>query len=82
MKAVEISEFGKPEVLKLVERPDPFPAPDEILIEVAAAGVNRPDVVQRMGHRFVSLSARPLPDGASITPTSATAAASQAQARP
>ena len=49
MRAVEISEPGGPEVLRLAERPQPVPRPGEILIKVAAAGVNRPDVLQRMG---------------------------------
>jgi NADPH2:quinone reductase len=46
---VEISEPGGPEVLTPVERPDPEPGPGEVLIRVAAAGVNRPDVLQRRG---------------------------------
>jgi putative PIG3 family NAD(P)H quinone oxidoreductase len=50
VRAVEISTFGPPEVLKLVERPDPAPGPGEVLIDVAAAGVNRPDLMQRQGH--------------------------------
>lgn len=49
MSAVEIREFGGPEVLSLVERPVPAPGPGEVLIDVAAAGVNRPDVFQRRG---------------------------------
>jgi NADPH2:quinone reductase len=49
MKALEISAFGGPEVLRLVERPDPAPAAGEVLIEVVAAGVNRPDLMQREG---------------------------------
>jgi putative PIG3 family NAD(P)H quinone oxidoreductase len=49
MKAVEITRFGAPDVLQIVERPDPVPEPGEILIDVAAAGVNRPDVFQRLG---------------------------------
>jgi len=61
MRAVEISQFGPPEVLKVVERPDPFPAAGEILIDVAAAGVNRPDVIQRLGKY-------PPPPGASDLP--------------
>lgn len=61
MKAVEISTFGPPEVLRLVERPDPSPAVGEILIDVAAAGVNRPDVIQRLGKY-------PPPPGASDIP--------------
>ena len=61
MKAVEITQPGAPDVLKLVERPAPFPAPDEVLIDVAAAGVNRPDVLQRLGKY-------PVPPGASDIP--------------
>jgi len=49
MKAVEITRPGGPEVLQLVERPDPVPGPGEVLIQVAASGVNRPDLLQRMG---------------------------------
>jgi NADPH2:quinone reductase len=49
MRAVEISEPGGPEVLRIVERPEPSPGPGEVLIEVVAAGVNRPDLMQREG---------------------------------
>ena len=49
MKAVEITEFGGPDVLKIAERPTPQPAHGEVLVKVAAAGVNRGDCVQRMG---------------------------------
>jgi NADPH:quinone reductase len=49
MAAVEIREFGGPEVLIPTERPVPAPGPGEVLIRVAAAGVNRPDVFQRKG---------------------------------
>ena len=49
MKAVEISAPGAPEVLKLTERPVPAPAANELLIRVAAAGVNGPDLMQRKG---------------------------------
>jgi NADPH2:quinone reductase len=49
MRAVEISRPGGPEVLGLVERRTPEPGPREVLIAVAAAGVNRPDVFQREG---------------------------------
>jgi putative PIG3 family NAD(P)H quinone oxidoreductase len=49
MKAIEISAPGGPEALRLTERPVPKPGPGEVLIRVAAAGVNRPDVLQRMG---------------------------------
>jgi NADPH2:quinone reductase len=61
MRAIEISQFGPPEVLKVVERPDPVPAAGEILIDVAAAGINRPDVIQRLGKY-------PPPPGASDLP--------------
>lgn len=50
MKAIEIEQPGAPEVLKLGERPVPSPGPGEVLIRVAAAGVNRPDVFQRQGN--------------------------------
>ncbi len=49
MRAVEISRPGGPEVLELAERPRPEPGPDEVLVRVEAAGVNRPDVLQRRG---------------------------------
>jgi putative PIG3 family NAD(P)H quinone oxidoreductase len=61
MICVEITEPGGPEVLKAVERPDPVAGPGEVLIRVAAAGVNRPDVLQRRG-------AYPPPQGASDIP--------------
>ena len=61
MRCVEIREPGGPEVLELVERPDPVPGPGEVLIGVIAAGVNRPDVLQRRG-------AYPPPRGASDLP--------------
>ena len=49
MIAIEIREPGEPDVLVPVERPTPAPAANEVLIRVAAAGVNRPDVFQRRG---------------------------------
>jgi NADPH2:quinone reductase len=52
MRAVEISQYGAPEVLKAVTRPDlvlPLPGSGQVLIRVRAAGVNRPDVLQRQG---------------------------------
>ncbi len=61
MTAIEIAEFGGPEVLRPVERPVPSPEAGEILIAVAAAGINRPDVVQRLG-------LYPPPPGASDLP--------------
>jgi putative PIG3 family NAD(P)H quinone oxidoreductase len=59
--AIEISKPGGPDVLVPVERPKPDLALGEVLIKVEAAGVNRPDVMQRMGHY-------PPPPGASDVP--------------
>ncbi|HWH73436.1 MAG TPA: NAD(P)H-quinone oxidoreductase [Methylibium sp.] len=61
MQAIEISQPGGPEVLRLVERADPQPGPGELLIEVSASGVNRPDLLQRAG-------LYPPPPGASDLP--------------
>ncbi len=49
MIAIEIREPGEPEVLVPIERPKPVPGDGDVLIRVAAAGVNRPDVFQRRG---------------------------------
>ena len=49
MRAVEISTHGGPDVLKPVSRPRPTPAHGQVVIEVAFAGVNRPDALQRAG---------------------------------
>ena len=49
MRCIEISKPGGPEVLVPAERPTPVPKVNEILVKVAAAGVNRPDVLQRLG---------------------------------
>jgi putative PIG3 family NAD(P)H quinone oxidoreductase len=61
MICIEISHPGDPEVLVPAERPTPAPAADEVLIKVAAAGVNRPDIMQRRGKY-------PPPPGASDIP--------------
>lgn len=61
MTAMAISEPGGPDVLQAIQRPVPHPFEHEILIRVAAAGVNRPDVAQRQGHY-------PPPKGASDLP--------------
>ena len=50
MRAVVITQPGGPEVLRLEEVPDPVPGPGEVLVGVAAAGLNRADVMQRQGH--------------------------------
>jgi putative PIG3 family NAD(P)H quinone oxidoreductase len=49
MTAIDPAETGGPEVLVPVSRPVPSPGPDQVLIRVAAAGVNRPDIAQRVG---------------------------------
>lgn len=61
MRAIEITRPGPPDVLRMAERPIPTVKPGEVLIKVHAAGVNRPDVIQRMGHY-------PVPPGASDLP--------------
>ena len=61
MKAIEIALFGAPEVLREVDRPDPFARDGEALIRVSASGVNRPDVLQRKGMY-------PVPPGVSDLP--------------
>lgn len=61
MRAIEITQPGPPDVLKPCERPTPSPGPGEVLIKVHAAGVNRPDVLQRTGNY-------PVPRGASDLP--------------
>lgn len=61
MKAVQIAKPGGPEMLQAAERPRPEPKPQEILVKVAAAGVNRPDVLQRMGLYAVPPDASDLP---------------------
>jgi len=61
MFAIEITRPGPPEVLKMCERPQPTLQPGQVLIKVHAAGVNRPDVLQRTG-------LYPVPPGASDLP--------------
>ena len=61
MKAIEITSFGPPGVLRPGERPDPVAGTGELLIRVAASGINRPDVLQRTGNY-------PVPPGASDIP--------------
>ena len=61
MKAIEIAAPGGPEVLRLTTLPIPVPADGELLVKVKAAGVNRPDVLQRKG-------GYPPPPGAPSTP--------------
>ena len=50
MRTVEITQYGGPEALKIAEAPVPEPGHGEVLIQVAAAGLNRADILQREGH--------------------------------
>jgi len=61
MRAIEISRPGPPEVLQPCEREQPLPGPGEVLIRVAAAGINRPDVLQRLGQYRAPPEASDLP---------------------
>src|SRR6185295_18443282 len=61
MRAIEIAGPGGPDVLRPVTRPVPTPRAGEVLVRVTAAGVNRPDIMQRMGKY-------PPPPGASDIP--------------
>ena len=61
MRVIEIAAHGGPDVLRVAERPVPVPRAGEVLIRVAAAGVNRPDIMQRLGKY-------PPPPGASDIP--------------
>lgn len=61
MRAIEITAPGRPDVLRACERPAPVPGIGELLLRVAASGVNRPDVLQRKG-------LYPVPPGASDIP--------------
>ena len=61
MTCIEITEPGGPEALQPATRPVPRPGPGEVLVKVAAAGINRPDILQRQG-------GYPPPPGASDIP--------------
>lgn len=61
MNVIEIASHGAPSVLVPASRPDPVPGVGELLIRVTASGINRPDVLQRLGHY-------PVPPGASDIP--------------
>src|SRR2546423_2991944 len=55
MRAIEVREFGGPEVLTVAERERPRPGPNEVVVKVAAAGVNFMDIYQRGGAYQVPL---------------------------
>lgn len=61
MRAIEISAYGAPDVLRLVQRPRPEPGEGEVRIRVSASGVNRPDVLQRRGQYAPPPGASDLP---------------------
>ena len=61
MRAVEITAFGAADVLRLGERPKPQAGGGELLIRVSASGINRPDVLQRLGHYAPPPGATDLP---------------------
>ena len=61
MKHIEISQFGDPDVLQLTEGDAPVPGKNQVLVRVAVAGINRPDIMQRQGKY-------PPPPGASAIP--------------
>jgi NADPH2:quinone reductase len=65
MRAVQIREFGGPEVLELVDLPIPDPAAGEVLLKVAAAGVNFADTHQR-GDQYVAKQSLPMVPGAEV----------------
>jgi NADPH2:quinone reductase len=60
MRAIAIRQPGGPDVLEMTQQPLPVPGPGDVLIRVAASGVNRPDVVQRKGHYPPPPGASPL----------------------
>jgi NADPH2:quinone reductase len=68
MKAIQISEFGGPEVMKLVELPDPTPGPGEVLLDVTAIGINYADTHQTE-NSYLSQQSLPLVPGLEVVGT-------------
>ena len=68
MKAIQISEFGGPEVMKLVELPDPTPGPGEVLLDVTAIGINYADTHQTE-NSYLSEQKLPLVPGLEVVGT-------------
>ena len=66
MRAVQIKEFGGPEVLEVVDLPDPEPGPDDVVVEVARAGMNFADTHQRQ-NQYLAKAELPLIPGAEIS---------------
>jgi NADPH2:quinone reductase len=69
MQAIQITEQGAPEVLKLVELPDPTPGPGQVLIKVKAAAVNFSDVMRRRGDMYPVPTPLPFVPGAEVAGT-------------
>jgi len=69
MKAIQMSEQGGPEVLQLVELPDPQPGPGEVLIKVDAAAVNFSDLMRRRGDVYPVPTPVPFVPGAEVAGT-------------
>ncbi len=61
MKAIGLTEFGGPEVLKVVDLPEPEPGPGEVRVRVQAVAVNPTDITFRTGGRAAQLAERPTP---------------------
>ena len=68
MKAIQITEFGGPEVMQLVDLPDPIAAPDQVLINVSAIGLNFADTVQ-IRNQYVTQQKLPLIPGLEVVGT-------------
>ena len=68
MRAIQISEFGGPEVMELVEMPDPVPGPEQTLVEIARAGVNFADT-HATRNQYVAAQELPLVPGVELAGT-------------
>lgn len=69
MKAIQMTEQGRPEVLRLVDLPDPVPGPGQVLISVEAAAVNFSDVMRRRGDVYPVPTRPPFVPGAEVAGT-------------
>jgi NADPH:quinone reductase-like Zn-dependent oxidoreductase len=69
VKAIQMTEQGRPEVLRLVDLPDPVPGPGQVLISVEAAAVNFSDVMRRRGDVYPIPTRPPFVPGAEVAGT-------------
>jgi NADPH:quinone reductase-like Zn-dependent oxidoreductase len=69
VKAIQMTEQGTPDVLRLVDLPDPFPGPGQVLVSVDAAAVNFSDVMRRRGDVYPVPTPRPFVPGAEVAGT-------------